>query len=67
MALDIRNDKHKHEGSSVPWETFKTLDTLEEINIMYVSRVSSKEFWRTSLIPEWIQDDFALYVKNDIN
>ena len=57
MTLDVRNDKDKRQRSSV--QKFKTLDTLEESNLLCATSVSSKKSWGTSLIPERSLDDFG--------
>ena len=56
MTMDIKNDMYKHYGSSV--QNFSSLGALEEDILLCVSRVSSKESWRTFLIPEWCLDDY---------
>ena len=57
MTLDLKNDIYKREGSSV--QNFRPLGALEEDILLCVSRASSKESWRTFLIPEWCPDDFG--------
>ena len=57
MTMDIKNDMYKHEGSSV--QNFRPLGALEEDILLDFSRASSKESWRTFLIPEWSLDDFG--------
>ena len=56
MTLDVRTDMVKCQGSSV--QNFRPLGALEEDILLDFSRASSKESWRTFLIPEWCLDDF---------
>ena len=57
MTMDIKNDMYKYYGNSV--QHFRPLGALEEDLLLGVSRASSKESWRTFLIPEWNLDDFG--------
>ena len=43
-------------------KNFRLLDVLEEETLLCVSIASSKESWRTTVIPEWSLGDF----RNDI-
>ena len=55
--MDVKNDMYKHSGGSV--QNFRPLGVPDEDFLLFVSKVSSKESWRTFLIPEWSLDDFG--------
>ena len=55
--MDVKNDMYKHSGGSV--QNFRPLGAQEEDILLFFSKASSKEFWRTFLIPEWGLDDFG--------
>ena len=48
-------------------QNLKFLYVLEESNLLCVPRASSKESWRTFLIPEWSFDVFGCqeYIKEE--
>ena len=56
MTSDIINHIAKHQRRSV--QNLQSLDVLQEDNLLCVSRVSSKEPWKTFLNTEWRLDDF---------
>ena len=55
MPLNFRKDIHKHWIRYV--QNIWTLCALGDKILLCVSRASSKESWRTLLIPEWSVDD----------
>ena len=57
MTLDVMDFISRHMISSV--QNFRPLGAMEEDFLLCVSRASSKESWRTFLIPKWYLDDFG--------